>query len=306
MLLISTISALLFTVNNYIWSIVFILLKLFRIHLFKVTGDKVLKFKNNIYCSSIIADDEPYGLIFGKYYIGYVEYTYVNSSFEWVLHIITTKSIYNKLFYKQLHTIESQPNIDNNNVIKFYEREGAFYNLKYNYRIVEFDKFKPKLNQTKIIHSIIQYYNTNKNAIILIYGPINTGKSMISLLLANKLKKYSSVNLIDTFNPTDPGDNFGKIYSKISPDLHNPLIIVIDEIDIIINKLHNNTINNHKDQPIQIKNKSEWNLFFDRFDRKLYPYVIFIMTTNKSLSYFDQLDDSYFRNGRINIKFELI
>ena len=276
--------------------------------MFKVTGDKVLKFKHNIYCSSTISDDEPYGLIFGKYYIGYIEYTYVNSSFEWVLHIITTKSIYNTLFYKQhyINESESKINNNNNNVIKFYEREGAFYNLKYNYRVVQFDKFKPKPNQIKIIHSIIQYYNTNQNAIVLIYGPINTGKSMISLLLANKLKKNSSVNLIDTFNPTDPGDNFGKLYSKISPDLNNPLIIVIDEIDIIINKLHNNIIKEHKDQPIQIKNKSEWNLFFDRFDRKLYPYVIFIMTTNKSITYFDELDNSYFRSGRINLKYELL
>lgn len=306
MLLISTISALLFTINNYIWSIIFILLKIFRIHLFKVSGDKVLKFKNHIYCSSTIADDEPYGLVFGKYYIGYIEYTYLHSSFEWVLHIITTKSIYNKLLNKQLYNSESDSKSVDNYIIKFYEREGSFYNLKYNYRIVQFDKFKPKLNQTKIINSIIQYYNINHNAIVLIYGPINTGKSMISLLLANKLKKYSSINLIDTFNPTDPGDNFGKIYSKISPDINNPLIIVIDEIDIIICKLHNNYIKSHKDEPIQIKNKSEWNLFFDRFDRKLYPYVIFIMTTNKSFQYFDELDNSYFRNGRINLKFELI
>ena len=279
------------------------LLKPFGIHLFKVVGSKAQNFKSNIYCSSTISDDEPYGLILGKYYIGYIEYTYNNQSFEWVLHIITTRGIYNKLFNCQTNCNQT----DKNHIypIKFYEREGPFYNLKYNYRLFEINHIKPKPSQRKIINSIEQFYNINNNAIVLIYGPSNTGKSMVPLLLANCLKEKNQVSFVDTFNPTDPNDYFSKLYTKIEPNKNNPLIVLIDEIDIIINKLHNRLIPNHKDFSVQIKNKQEWNLFFDRFDRKLYPHVIFIMTSNQYPSYFEQMDNSYLRNGRINLMFEL-
>jgi len=304
MLAISIISGILFTINSYLWSVIFILLKIFKIHLFKVSGNKVQKFKSNIYCSSVIADDEPCGLIFGKYYIGYIEFTYTSNNYEWVLHIITTKSIYNKLFHNEVNSLQKNNNVSSNS-IKFYEREGPFYNLKYNYRNLDLKTLKPNLKQRKIINNILDYYNANNNAVVLIYGPSNTGKSMIPLLLSNILKNKYPVSLIDTFNPTDPGDKFSKLYTKIDPTEDNPLIVLVDEVDIIINKLHNNLINIHKELPIEIKNKQEWNSFFDRFDRKLYPYVIFIMTSNKYPSYFEQMDNSYIRNGRINMQFEL-
>jgi hypothetical protein len=304
MLLLTTVSTILITINSYIWSIIFIILKLFRIHLFKLYGSKVQKFKKQVYCSSVICDDEPYGLVFGKYYIGYIEYTWVNQSNEWTLHILTTQTIYNKLFGN--NSIQANQLIDvPSYVIKFYEREGPFYNLKYNSRVIDFETLKPKPKQRQIMNNIIDYYNINNNAISLIYGPSNTGKSMIPLLLSNCLKNKYNISYVDTYNPSDPGDLFSKLYTKIEPNKENPLIVLIDEIDILINKLHNKLINNHKDLPIEIKNKQEWNMFFDRFDRKLYPYVIFIMTSNQYPSYFEQMDNSYIREGRINLMFEL-
>ena len=301
MLLLSTLSAILFTLNSYIWNILFLLLKPFGLHLFQVYGDKVLKFKKNVSISSSIRDDEPYGLVLGKYYIGYIEYVYHTQSYEWCISILTTKSIYKKLF----HGYNYPDTKENSKEIRFYEKEGPYYNIRYNYRPISFHHLIPNKNQKKILDSIIKYYDQNNNAIVLIYGPINTGKSCIPLLLANRLIKQNNINVIDTFNPTEPGDHFGRLYSKISPDQTNPLIVVIDEIDTLLDKIHNNLVMIHKDNPIQIKNKLEWNQFFDRFDRKLYPWVILIMTSNKYPSYFDNLDSSYFREGRVNLKFEL-
>ena len=48
--------------------------------------------------------------------------------------------------------------------------------------------------------------------------------------------------------------------------------------------------------------KGDWNKWLDRFDRGYYKNVIIIMTSNKSIEWFDKLDPSYLRSGRINIK----
>ena len=37
----------------------------------------------------------------------------------------------------------------------------------------------------------------------------------------------------------------------------------------------------------------------------MYPYCIIIMTTNKTPQYFDDIDPSYMRQCRINLKYEL-
>ena len=117
--------------------------------------------------------------------------------------------------------------------------------------------------------------------------------------------KYKKISLVDTFNPIQPGDKFTSLYTKIAPTQEYPLIIVIEEIDIIINAIHTNTVIQHRDIPIQMCNKIDWNMFFDRFDKGLYPHIIFIMTTNKSANYFDDLDISYMRKGRVNLKCEV-
>ena len=45
--------------------------------------------------------------------------------------------------------------------------------------------------------------------------------------------------------------------------------------------------------------------WFDKLDKGFYPHVYIIMTTNKSINYFDELDKSYMRNNRVNLKAEL-
>jgi hypothetical protein len=53
--------------------------------------------------------------------------------------------------------------------------------------------------------------------------------------------------------------------------------------------------------PIEIMDKRGWNTFFDSFDIEIYKYVIIIMTSNKNSSYFNDLDPSLLRDGRIDI-----
>jgi len=158
----------------------------------------------------------------------------------------------------------------------------------------------------------MEYYKKNRNAVILLHGEKGIGKSMIPILLAKEFANLDVnkknldvepddiVSFCDTFNPTDPGDNFITLYNTSYPTKNTPLIIVFEEVDIIIKKIHNNNIERHKNSPIMIHDKTSWNQFFDRFDRKYYPYTIIIMTTNEIPDYINKMDLSYIRDGRVN------
>ena len=136
--------------------------------------------------------------------------------------------------------------------------------------------------------------------------PKGCGKSMIPLLLGKAItKKDQEVHFCDTFKPTDPGDQFSNLYNLIEPTKESPLIVVLEEFDIIISKIHFGTITQHKSMPANIFDKTSWNQFFDRFDRRYYPWVILVLTSNVKPEVIESLDPSYIRNGRINKVFEL-
>lgn len=107
---------------------------------------------------------------------------------------------------------------------------------------------------------------------------------------------------VDSFNPFEQGDNFTNLYTKVNPSSDKPLVVILEEIDINLSKMHNGIVQINKYIPTQIKNKTDWNGLLDKFDRGLYSNVIIIMTTDKNISYFDKLDPSYLRKERVNLK----
>ena len=70
-------------------------------------------------------------------------------------------------------------------------------------------------------------------------------------------------------------------------------------------KIHDGEIKKSKNYRIQTPDKSGWNRLFDDIGRGLYPYVIVIMTTNRSPDYINSLDPSYLRPGRVDLKFNM-
>jgi Cdc6-like AAA superfamily ATPase len=179
--------------------------------------------------------------------------------------------------------------------------------LKYTASERAVTKKTPFVDQQTIIDEIIKTVSLTEHAIVLLTGPAGTGKSYIPLLLCKELLKTTdNVYMVDTFNPAEPGDSFSSLYLKIAPTKKAPLVVVIEEIDIMMMKIHTGNITDHKYIPIQVKDKASWNMFLDRFDREMYPHVIFIMTTNKSATFFDDLDPSYMRKGRVNLKYECL
>ena len=152
-------------------------------------------------------------------------------------------------------------------------------------------------NQEELFNEIMNFYNDNKYCKVFISGNINTGKSYFSYILAKKLNCY----LCDTFDPTEPSESLTNLYTskRISGD--KPLIVLIDEVDVILKNIHENKIQKHKHYPILVRDKMTWNSFIDKIDYGLYPNLIVIFTSNQNKEYIDSLDKSYIREGRINI-----
>jgi hypothetical protein len=141
---------------------------------------------------------------------------------------------------------------------------------------------------------------------VILHGDIGIGKSFIPLLLAKTLSNRENqedkdlINFCDTFKPTEPGSNFTQLYNSVNPSKEMPLIVVFEEFDIMIQHIHYNKIVQHKNSTTLIYDKSSWNQFFDRFDRKYYPWTLLIMTSNSSPDVINNLDLAYIREGRVN------
>ena len=156
-----------------------------------------------------------------------------------------------------------------------------------------------------MIEQVKAVFDKKDNAVCLVTGNSGTGKSLAAhLLCSDMLKTRRKMSLCDTHVPTDPGDNFEEVYTKISPTGQEPLVIVFEEVDGMVGALHDKKISQGQDVPVQIKTKADWNCLLDKIDRGLYPCTILVMTSNRSGQWFDDLDPSYMRQGRVDLRFE--
>jgi hypothetical protein len=281
-----------------IWSLIFLPISICGIQLNKVRGNKMKKFLKTVKHSSIWTNDEPDGWICGKWYIGIIQVSNTDRSQSKELWIFSTKSFYTQNI-KDIEDIQ----IQKKDSITYWMRHGAFWRLEYTSRLLPTIKKQIYNKQKEAIQKIIQDYKKRSYSVCLLYGKAGGGKSMTASFLCTELLKiYKTVNYCDTHSPYEPGDNFDTFYTSIHPSKDSPLVVVFEEVDQMIIRLHNNEINQKDNLPVQIKNKTDWNLFLDKFDRDLYPHIILIMTTNKSMEFFNDLDPSYMRDGRVNIK----
>ena len=195
---------------------------------------------------------------------------------------------------------ESDDEDENNSNIKYLVKSTSEYSGYNRYCVRDIKISKNHVfnkNQDELFIKLMNFYNENKFAKILISGSMGTGKSYFSYILARKLGCY----LCDSFDPTEPSESLTNLYTSKKLSGTQPLVVLIDEIDTIIMKIHEGKIQQHKHYPILTKDKMSWNTFLDKIDYGLFPNLILVMTSNLSRNQIDKFDKSYLRDGRINI-----
>lgn len=308
------------TFTSILWSIVFLLPQYFDYVLYHISGNMLNSFIPSIKTYSYSSNEEPNGWIIGwseGFYIGFLSCSSGNGPHGPMknLYIFTSKKFYNTYISKNGDSLLDGEKKNKNKLlsnekktITLFIREGSYYNLSYlpnNYKAPK-KLFPPRVTQTLIINEIMNMYelDTHPYVRVLLCSKPGFGKSILAIHLCYELlNRYDKVSFVSTWSPTDPNDSFIRMYNKIKPSVKAPLVILLDEIDIIVTTMleGNIKISDASPMPIEIRDKKGWNTFFDSFDIEIYKYVIVIMTSNKHTSYFNNLDPSLLREGRIDI-----
>ncbi len=286
-------------------------------HFFKIQGYKIsdqtecnqLINKLQIRRSVFYQNGRPFGLFYGKWYIGYI---YSNEtqhgSQGQIMYIIMKRATYEittgktSLLRPDTSASASATAVPDNKIIDIRERRGNPWWWEYSdrkYDATKFLKREPRDYQQNIIDDILSVIKnkSSRSGTFFIYGEPGTGKSLLTLLLAKQIGAY----YCDTWKPTDPGDNLSKVYSTISPDDDKPLVLVLEECDKLIMNVLDGNVKPHLYIPISMMDKSDWNSMLDKVtDLGFYPNLILILTSNISRAEIHEKDASVLRDGRID------
>ena len=291
-------------------------------HLFKIQGYKItdqtecnqLINKLSIKRAVFYNNGKPFGLFYGKWYIGYI---YSNESQHGsqgqIMYIIMKRAIYEATTDtaggNNAATAASATSTTEKRIIDIRERRGNPWWWEYSdrkYDATKFLKREPRDYQREVINDILSVVKSkaSRSGTFFIYGEPGTGKSLLTLLLAKQIGAY----YCDTWKPTDPGDNLSKVYSTISPDDDKPLVLVLEECDKLITNVIQGNVKPHLYIPIPMMDKSDWNSMLDKVtDLGFYPNLILILTSNVSRDELHaNLDASILRDGRIDKAYHMI
>ena len=241
-------------------------------------------------------DTTPYGFFISFYWYGfYCGFIYGKGGEEEILLFCSSA------LFKELTSCKKEKTIDDIEKkieIKIVERTSMYYRLEYTIRDFNISKYIANEKQRPILDTIVTTFKNSLHNVCVsfVYGPPGKGKSMMGLLLAKEL----GGSFTTEFNPSDPGDTFSNLRSKVQPTPDKPLIVLIDEVNIMIKKVHNESIERHKDIAIEISDKRGWNAFFDKIHHGCYPNCIFLLTSNVPITEINKWDNSYLRKGRVD------
>lgn len=272
--------------------------------------------RSRIFFSSSEKDDQPSEVIFGKWFLGYVYSSTEESGSVWIL---STKATFEELVADNMDEDEVSDSDDDRQVrferstLSVEKKRFQIVNITgaYHYRQIKFQicnpiDRNPTPSQRRILDRIINL--PKKTQVIGISGEPGVGKSFIADLLAKEIfnsprgafEKASEIRYVFEYNPTTPNTFFSQIYKRCEPNEKKRLIVLIDEIDVILERVHHKLLPPNHKFPIEVQDKPSWNRWLDNFDRGYYPWTTLIMTSNRDKSYIEGLDPSYLREGRID------
>jgi len=289
------------------WTFVFLLTAPLGIKLYVLNDtDECKRIQKRISnsCTHTTDNNRGYGYSLGYWYLLHVSITKSDFGDVYTAWIISTEESYK--------TLTANKNENNSNMIDFdcsakpkteitvYERLGSFANPWYKRRVLKIITMEPRPAQDVVIQTIKEHYDVHKHTVVYIHGPPGTGKSAIGILLTNVYKSSYCNNL----KLWQPGDNLASLYADVEPSASSPLIIVFDEFDIPLQKIHAGILP-HAKLPIQIANKNGWNQLMDEIHIGIYPYIIILLISNRAPDFVRTLDPSYIREGRVDLVFNL-
>ena len=262
--------------------------------------------KNHIFSTSIHGDNKPIGLIVGKLYIAYISTTSIQKrdsvSIGYTVTFWSSRSGHTKSLSDDFVELEKGTNIDDkkHETLEIWRHVGA-------YKSDTIEKFEITFNnkecdeQQEVITRMQQMAQTSYNngfgyrLIAMIAGPSGTGKSQIAKQFAMTI----NATISDDFNPTSAGENFTSLIRTVKPTKKKPLVVLLDEGDKIIERIHAG-IKEHEFFVTAAIDKASFNKFMDQLSN--YDYVFVIITMNSTFNAIDKLDPSYTRCGRVDLK----
>ena len=280
---------------------VLVLLSFCNIHSYIISDNRELiqsilkRFSIKTHFTKLIQEkDISFGIFYGYGYIGYL-----TSLREQEMFLLTTKSIYKKMLEMPINNPMPLLNTTTERAwIQVYIRKGTYKNLYYSPFKMDLSHICPLCDQGPILEQIIDLYTKQQRATVFIHGESGTGKSSIGYLLAKQLKGI----YCHTFNPSEPGDQLSTLIVDMQRD-DEPIVIVLEEIDVLLMSIHEQEIIKHPEIPISVYNKSTWSSFLD--DMIFYKNILVIMTSNTSKETIDKIDESYLRKGRIHASYTM-
>jgi hypothetical protein len=290
--------------NAIPWTCIFLLIRWTGVRLYVLNNPEVCRrIRRRVSRTSHIGDEgRGYGYSFGRWYLMEITQDY-NEEKVWM---IATEASYKALTTDAIDlevaataAITTTDMVVPPGSIERWDRTGSFDNIWWKSRKIH-GSWTARPDQAEAIETVRTHFVKNKHTVVFLHGLPGSGKSMIPILLAKAIGgKYCN-----SFAPWQPGDRLYTLYDMQEPTAENPLIISMDEIDGPLLAIHAG-IPGHKNIPIAVQNKTGWNTFLDEIQRGLYPHVILVLSSNKGPAFFDELDPSYFREGRVDLKIQI-
>ena len=268
----------------------------------------VTKIEKNIVNNALIISNniDPQNFSYGKWFIAYVGTTTGQHGSSSYVYVFCNDKTKNKL----LESSEVEPSIIKDdrivrmsNIVMSAGSPYGGYNYVEDYS--DFKRIEPNDNQKIILDSIMDHYNDYDNVlhrtIVFLDGESGSGKSSIAYLLyLRMLSENKNVTIAENYQPLICNNMFIRILNARKKSNKEHLIVTIEEVDGILNRLIDTQHDNRFAQ--EVYNKSTWDSFLDYIDNKGQK-IILILTSNTLLENFK--DESYLRQGRTHLRFRL-
>lgn len=225
----------------------------------------------------------------------------------WDMKVVCDKKIITKASPKTIINVKNADGEDEQKIIDAVKEVSqtittiSFENVNSTYKdfstlyLKEHDdrKLSSTLNTFKYKKSIYKELGLPYKFGVMLYGEPGCGKSSAILAIASYLQK--DIYYIDLSNITTNND-LKSIFNKVNSEVSKGGIIVMEDIDVMTNIVHDRALNNYENTDLTLEcflNLLQGSLTKDG--------SIFITTTNN----IDILDPAFIRDGRFDVKINL-